>query len=139
MCAVFMFPRRPGSHCRFRQRGQVLRAVVKVVQRHEVKNENKEKKVFLWNPQAHSGGGGSVNFLCSVSSKKDRSGWFQDFVLKIVCKFRAEQNCPETKEKTGVFISHLLPLLHASQESQVDGLEYSRWKETVIGLPKQTA
>lgn len=64
---------------------------------------------------------------------------FRIFVLKIACKFRAEQNCPETKEKTGVFISHLLPLLHASQESQVDGLEYSRWKETVIGLPKQTA
>lgn len=74
-----------------------------------------------------------------MSSKKDRSGWFQDFVLKRVCKFRAEQNCPETKEKAVAFIGHLLPLLHASPEYQVNGLEYSSWKETVIGLPKQTA
>lgn len=101
--------------------------------------KTKKRRFFCGNPRLTLGVGVMSTFYVLCLQRRISLVGYRILFLKIVCKFRAEQNCPETKEKTCAFISHLLSLLHASQEYQVDGLEYSSWKETVIGLPKQTA
>lgn len=101
--------------------------------------KTKKRRFFCGNPRLTLGVGVMSIFNILYLQRRTSLVGFRILLLKIVCKFRVEQNCPETKEKTHACISHLPTLLHASQKYQVDGLEDSSWEETVIGLPKPTA